>query len=89
MSVWYKSFSLDGVYRQIFDGDPFKTFDSPQELKEALDRWAVWHQMEGETFAICKETYEKTFDDSGRIARIESIVEVVEYYTTAKGRPKC
>ena len=85
MATWYSSFSADGQHHQILDGDCFKTFGSPEEVKKALDRWAYKFQRFGETFAICKETYKTQYDDSGRIARIESITEAVEFYTVEKG----
>ena len=83
-NVWYMSYDLDGMQRQVLDGDPFKTFDSPEEVKQALDRWALRFKCQGQTFAVCKETYKKVFDESGRIVRIETIVKAVEYYTAAK-----
>lgn len=82
MYTWYRAMSLDGVYQELLDGDYFKTYNSPQEVKEALERRANESHKEREPFAICKETYKKTLDEYGRIVRIEKIIEAVEYYIT-------
>ena len=83
MSKWYIAYNIDGQSRPILDGDHFKTFDSSEEVKQALDRWASEYHKEGRTVAICKEMYEKTFDEFGRIVRIENTIEAVEYYKVA------
>lgn len=81
MSVWYKSYSLDGVYYQNLFEEPFKTCDSPEEVKEALEHWAVEFNHVGDKFAICKQTYDKYYDEQGNFTKIVDVLEVVEHYT--------
>lgn len=75
MTEWFEAYSLDGVYRQNLDNDLL--FLSPEEVKESLNRC----RKKGQEFAICKKSRNAIFDEAGRIVRIESITETVEYYT--------
>ena len=81
MSVWYKAYSLDGVYCLNLFNEPFKTCDSPEEVKDALEHWAVKFNYVGYTFAICKQTYDKHYDEQGNFTKMVNVLEVVEHYT--------
>jgi hypothetical protein len=82
-SIWFEARSLDGVYKKLLDGDYFKTCDSVEETRQALDRHIQEFHREGEVFSICKVTYRKFFDETGRMIKKEEITEAVEQYPAA------
>lgn len=81
--IWFEARSLDGVYRPIFDGDYFKTCESVEETREALDRHIQQSHKEGEVYLICKVTYRTFHDETGKMIKKESILETVEQYPAA------
>lgn len=82
-SIWFEARSLDGVYRPIFDGDYFKTCESVEETREALDRHIQQFHKEGEVYLICKITHRTFHDETGKMIKKESILETVEKYPAA------
>ena len=82
-SLWFEARSLDGIYKPIFDGDYFKTCESVEETREALDRHIEQFHKEDAVYLICKVTHRTFCDESGAMVRKESILETVERYPAA------
>lgn len=82
--VWYFSYSPDGQHRQYLDNDQFRVYDSPQEVKEALEHHAKQFNRHNVTYAIVRETHMMEHDEQGNFVRSSDTVELVEHYTAGR-----
>ena len=77
---WYNARSYNGVSEVTLYGDPFRKFDSADDVRKALaDHVRIWH-TEDRTYLICKVTYRTTNTDDGKFVKLEKHIEAVDEF---------